>query len=479
MRFNTHWSGNINYAYVSDDYWFQDFGNGSILALTNQLLQQAGITYTNAVWTFTGQFQGYETLHPINQSIVNNQYARLPQLTLSNTYPQAFYGLNYLFNSELVYFKRQKNPGELIVPPAATRLNIQPQISWPLIDAIGYLTPTVQLSATSYEIDHQTPTMPHQINRFLPIFDLDAGLYLDRLIQWLGKTYHQTLEPRLFYLYAPFRAQNNIPIFDTTAPIFNIDQLFRTNRFTGIDRIGDANQLTIAATTRFLSPDTGEEKANVSIGEIFYFQNRRVTLCQGLNGLACEDIGFGAVPPKSLTSPIVGQLKYFLNQNWNTNLNLAWNSSNHYAENMALNFQYKPETNHIFNFGYNFIRNGDVLEVTPAGQVTADNIRNLNQTAFSFIWPLNNHWHILGNWNYNLSRGFSQTYFSGLEYNGCCFAIRAVAGRTYTALNQNTNPIFGNVFYLQLELRGLGNFGTSDPSTLLKTNIAGYQDIFG
>jgi len=479
MQFNSHWSGNINYAYVSDDYWFRDFGNGSVLALTNQLLQQAGVTYTNDVWTFTGQFQGYETLHPVNQSVVNNQYARLPQLTLSNTAPQCFYGLNYLFNSELVYFERQKNPGELITPPAATRLNIQPQISWPLISAMGYLTPTLQLSATSYEINHPMPGDPNRINRFLPIFDIDAGLYFDRLTHWFGTLYRQTLEPRLFYLYVPFRNQNDIPIFDTTAPVFNTDQLFRTNRFTGIDRIGDANQITVAATTRFLSTETGEEKANASIGEIFYFQNRRVTLCRGLNGFDCEDVGIGAVPPKSATSPIVSQVKYFFNSNWNTSVSLSWDPNNNHAENTTLNFQYMPESNHIFNFGYNFIRNGDVLEFNPAGQVTADSIRNLNQTAFSFVWALNDHWHMIGDWNYNLSRGFSQTYFGGLEYNGCCFAIRAVAGRTYTSLNQNTNPVFGNVFYLQLQLKGLGNFGTSDPSALLKANIAGYQDMFG
>lgn len=483
-RFNEHWTGNVSYAHVSDDYYFQDFGSGSIVALTNQLLQEAGVTYMGEAWTFMAQVQGYQTLHPVNQTAVNNQYSRLPQLLLRNTSPQCFHGLTYQFNGELVYFDRDKNPGEFFTPPSATRLNIQPQISWPFIRAYGYFTPTLQLSATQYEINHQIAGNPTNIGRFLPIFDIDTGLYFDRCIRWLGKAYRQTFEPRLFYLYVPFRNQTDIPIFDTTAPVFNVDQLFRTNRFTGIDRIGDANQITLAATTRFLSTETGEEKAKASIGEIFYFQNRRVTLCQnfqgldGFNRLDCQDVGIGAVPPKIPTSPIVGEIDYFFSKKWNASMSLSWNPNNNNAENTTINLQYIPGTNRIFNFGYNFIRNGDIIKFNPLGQITGDSIRNLNQTAFSFAWPIDDHWNIIGDWNYNLSRGFSQTYFAGLEYNGCCFAIRAIGGRTYTSLNQNTNPVFGNVFYLQLQLKGLGNFGTSDPSALLKANIAGYHDMF-
>ena len=310
-QFNCHWSGHIDYNYVSDDYYFQDFGNGSVLSLTNQLLQQAGITYTDDVWTWGLQFEGYETLHPVNQSIVNNQYMRLPQIVLSNTYPQCLYDLNYQFNAELVHFKREKNPGEILIPPEANRFNVQPQVSWPWVRSEGYIIPTLQLSATQYDISHQHPlTNPTKIDRFLPIFDVDAGLYFDRMVRWCGKLYRQTLEPRLFYLYVPYRNQDDIPIFDTTIPVFNTDQLFRTNRFTSIDRIGDADQITAAITTRFLCNSNGDEKANITIGEIFYFENRRVRLC---NGFDCQEVGvgIGAVPPKDPTSPIVGQINYF------------------------------------------------------------------------------------------------------------------------------------------------------------------------
>lgn len=475
-QFNKCWSSKINYNHVSDDYYFEDFGNGSVLSLTNQLLQQASVTYANDTWTFIGQVEGYQTLHPVNQSVVNNQYARLPQFLLSNTNPQSFYGLKYQLNSELVHFDREKNPGEFITPPSANRFNLQPQISWPLIYSAGYFTPTLQLSQTRYDITDPLPNNPTKINRFLPIADIDTGLYFDRCIRWFGRSYRQTFEPRLFYLYVPFRDQNNIPIFDTTAPVFNVDQLFRTNRFTGLDRIGDANQVTLAATTRFLCSETGEEKAKASIGEIFYFENRRVTLC---NEFGCQDVGIGAVPPKAATSPIVGQVTYFLDRHWNVNLGMSWDPNSCQTQNTTFNFQYTPITNAVFNWSYNFIRNGDILQFNPSGIIAPENIRNLNQTAFSFAWPVNEHWSMIADWNYNLSRGFSQTYFGGVQYDGCCFAIRALAGRTYTALNQNGTPVFGPVFYLQLQLKGLGNFGTSDPSSLLKTNVAGYHDIFG
>ena len=159
-------------------------------------------------------------------------------------------------------------------------------------------------------------------------------------------------------------------------------------------------------------------------------------------------------------------------------MSFAWDPNGNRCRKYHVKSSISPRKDYVFNLGYNFIHNGDILDFDATGRIRTDSIRNLNQTAFSFAWPINDHWHMLGNWNYNLSRGFSQTYFYGLEYNGCCFAIRAIAGRTFTALNQNSNPVFGPVFYLQLQLKGLGNFGTSDPGTVTQSQYSRVSRYF-
>ena len=81
-------------------------------------------------------------------------------------------------------------------------------------------------------------------SRSLPIGSIDAGLFFDRETSIRGKSFLQTLEPRLFYLRTPYRNRDELPIFDTRDFTFSWGQLFRDSRYTGADRQNDANQLT-------------------------------------------------------------------------------------------------------------------------------------------------------------------------------------------------------------------------------------------
>ncbi|MBV8803121.1 MAG: LPS-assembly protein LptD, partial [Gammaproteobacteria bacterium] len=86
-RFNTHWDSNIDYNWVSDDYYLKDFNSGLHTFSPNQLLQQADTNYKGEYWQFMGRLQSYQTLHPIDQPSLANQYSRLPQLVLTGDYP--------------------------------------------------------------------------------------------------------------------------------------------------------------------------------------------------------------------------------------------------------------------------------------------------------------------------------------------------------------------------------------------------------
>lgn len=490
--FDPHWRGGVDFNYVSDSYYIQDFGNPEIFA-PNQLPRNLDLKYSGKQWTFSGILQTYQTLHPINQTPVANVYSRLPQLDFNGNFPNQAYGLRYKLDNQFVYFDRAANPGEVFVPPStgipkAGRFNIQPGVSLPLNSLAGYITPSLQLALTNYNITNQVVTLPNSIQRGLPIFNVDSGLYFDRDTHFMHADWQQTLEPRLFYLYVPYRNQNDIPIFDTALVPFSYDSLFLTNRFSGYDRIGDANQVAFSLTTRLLNADTGVEQFRASVGEIAYFRNRQVSVCSLVpvktpTGVVVKTVCpnpitmVGGTSPTDVISPIAGQLKYYINSSWSTTANLAWDFHRHQPVNSSLYFHYQPSPDRVFNLSYTFIRFGDPTLTTPPPAVFSHK-NDFNQLGFSFAWPVKTHWNVIGSWNYNVSHAYPQTFFYGVEYDTCCWAARLVAGRAFTALNQNGLPVFNNNIYLQWQLKGLGTVGTAAPTDLLRTGIPGYYDNF-
>ncbi len=496
-QFNDNWSGSVNYTRVSDDYYLEDFGATPAEIITNQLLQQATISYESEDWNFMGRLQSFQTLHPVNQAVTVNQYNSLPQFVLNSNLPIYDDQLNYEFSGELVNFTNTPNPGSTILPPEGTRINLVPGILFPMRTAAAYLTPQLQFDFTEYNVRNQPENFSDDINRSVPIFDIDSGLYFDRDVSLFGGDYEQTLEPRVYYLYVPFRNQNDIPIFDTYIQPFTYDQLYLDNRFTGVDRIGDANQISVGLSSRFLDQNTGEQKFQVGLGDIIYFENRQVSLC---NTPGCTDSAIvggmltpiassvGTTSQTESTSPIVGQMTYNFNKAWNATANLAWDPNTHlHTQNAGLNLQYNPLPDYIFNVGYNFLRYGDALTAQPDStpNTIEPNVpatsgqNNLSQPGFSFVWPLEDQWQVVGSWNYNLSHEHSQAYFYGVEYDSCCWAVRLVQAHIFSSLNNSGAPQYSNTFYIQWQLKGLGNIGTNDPTSLLLSSIPGYADNFG
>lgn len=475
--FSPHLKGRIDYTQVSDDYYQEDFNLKSSTA--GQLVQQGDLTYSDTHWSSHLLVQNYQTLHPVNLLSNANQYQRLPDLSFYANYPNK--GLwDYSLSSQAVYFTRSLNPGETYnsdsgQPTSGTRLNFQPGVSLPIFNPSGYVTPTLQYQVTQYQLENQTIGYNSQITRALPIFNIDSGLYFDRNVSLFNTAYQQTLEPRVYYLYVPYQDQYQIPVFDTGTQPFTYDQLFMTNRFTGLDRLGDANQVSLGLTTRFLDSDSGMEKAKFAIGRIFYGENRRVMLC---TTPGCTDSSYtiGATSPTESASPLVGLATYNINQQWSANGNLAWDPIYHQTENGDITIQYKPKVNHIINVGYDFIRYGDPNNPPTANPTDPSN--NLNQFTTSFVWPLNHSWDAMASWNYNISHDHSQTFLYGVTYNACCYAIRLSVGKTFTALSGDGNPMYNRQLYLQFVLKGMGGVGTANALNTLKSNIPGYEDTF-
>ncbi|EKD71565.1 MAG: organic solvent tolerance protein, partial [uncultured bacterium] len=266
--------------------------------------------------------------------------------------------------------------------------------------------------------------------------------------------------------------QATIPTFDTTVNTLTYDQLFNYNRFSGIDRIGDANQVGVGVSTRLIDQETGLEKVRLGVGDIIYFANRRVTFC---NNTSCTDNPFNPDNHRRL-SPISGLLEYKVNPLWNLSSNAIWNPISKQLDNSRIGLHYKLDEIYIANLGYSFVRNGDVL----SGINVNSSKNNLKLTDFSIGWPVVSDISAVGRWSQNWNQHHLQNLLYGLQYDTCCWAMRFVAGRAYIGLDPNNNnkPQYNSQAYIQFALKGLGNIGSGNPSGLLNS-ITGYNTQFG
>ncbi|NJN45989.1 MAG: LPS assembly protein LptD [Candidatus Competibacteraceae bacterium] len=323
------------------------------------------------------------------------------------------------------------------------RLDIESGVRLPLNANAGFLIPSVDYRYTAYTLDNIAPGADDNPTRSAPIASVDAGLVFERPLQlrhWLGGSGIQTLEPRLFYLYVPFRDQTAIPLFDSTEVDRGYPWLFLDNRFTGADRLGDANQLTTALTTRFLSTGDGREQWRASIGQIHYFQDRRVTLDNTLaedrsrSELIAETlINFG--PTLSLRGA------------------LQWDVDRNETRRGAFDLRYHPGSNRLFNLSHRFATD------------------ELEQLDLAVVWPVMDQWRTVARWNYSLKENRNLDLFAGFEYEECCWALRLLA-RQRRDDPDDDNP--ANSVLVELELKGLAGIG-SNINNILERAILGYD----
>ncbi len=429
------WSFDVDINYVSDNNYLDDLGDSLAVTSTRHLERVGQVRYTGSDWSLLGKTQYYQTVDDTIQTS-NRPYSRLPQLLFDLKKPRQTYGLTYHLRSEYVNFEHSDND-----KIKGHRFDFQPAVTLPLIKRWGFLTPKASIRYTRYTLENQVAGVEDDPDRFLPTFSLDSGLFFERNGSWLGKAIVHTLEPRLFYLYTPKENQDDLPNFDTSDVTFSFASLFRENRFSGSDRVGDANQLTAALTSRILSDRTGAELLNLSIGQIFYFRDREV---QRTTGAADTEN----------SSSVVAELAAEIGWDWSLRSGIQWDphASNDNVENGSFSLRYNDDSEKVFNAEYNYTRD------------------SVEQTDLSARWPINNKWGVVGRWTY--SHLFEETVqtFAGIEYDNCCWRVRLIGQQLLTDVEEE--PV--NSVLLQFQLKGLGGWGKADDS-FLERNISGYQ----
>lgn len=470
----------IDFQQLSDDYFLQDFSSNMAVMTVRQLLRQGNLTYTTPHWLFRAMVESYQTLNPINETPILDIYRRQPQLLAQGIYDDLPFNANFAVLGQYDQFRMPKN---VLFKQQGPRYHLNPILSLPQIKSWGYITPAVELVENYYQVSNTwypflwqvnpyPDRWPESFNRTIPRYYVDSGLFLERPLPFRGQA--QTLEPRFFYLKVPYHDQDPIPVYDSAYMIFNVDQLFRTNRFSGFDRIGDTDQFSYALTSRWLSAQ-GSEKASITVGQIRYFSDRKVQLCQTPTGDCIDNpLTLGYLSPLSRFSPVASRGTYHFDPALTLIGDYVWDPATHSTNNGHLAFHYQPAANKILNLGYTYLVNGDVTKV--AYSYLENN--PLHQATISYAWPMSERWSSLGTYSYNISKRYEMASFLGVQYDSCCWGVRLLGGRSFQSLNTQLQPQYNNNVYLQIILKGLGSAGNSDPSSIIHTYLPTYYDEF-
>lgn len=457
QNFGHGFGGLLNISGVSDDDYFADLSSRSVVSSQRQLLRQGVLSYgsPSGWWSASMVGQSYQTLNPDRTpgQQIEHVYSLAPQVNLSARRPD-YLGADLAFLGQYTSFRHHDatNRDPSLRKDEGTRFVAYPQVALPFVQPGWYVTPKVGAHVTHYSIDRNVPGTlgdPGSITRSLPIVSVDSGMTFERDTTWFGARATQTLEPRLYYLYVPYRDQSRIPVFDSGVADFNFAQIFSENQFSGYDRVSDAHQLTAAVVTRLIDPTSGAEAMRAMFGQRYYFRRQQVTL-PGATALRASAVDkwnrsdflaafSGRVLPKTFLDAA-----------------LQYNPSDARMERSSIGMRYQPDFGKVLNASYRF----GSKEI--AGGTAFKNFDVAGQ------WPIWGGLSAVGRYNYSILDHKPVETVGGLEYSEGCWAVRVVGHQVATTTGKSNKSLF-----VQLELTDFARIG-SNPIDLLRRNITGY-----
>jgi LPS-assembly protein len=486
-------------AAVSDTNYFSDFAVGSEQTSVTYLQRRAEVQYYDDSWRIRAELQNFQTIDTLVTGGFR-PYSRLPRVQADGLFPLPGSPLEFALEGEATDFVREAGPN-------GVRLDLSPELRWSSRGPGWFFEPALGYRFTQYDLENATPGDPSTPTRALPYGRLDTGLVFERDAGSANQR-TQTLEPRMMYSYVPYRNQNLLPIFDTALPDLNLTELFRTNRFVGDDRIGDANQLAVGLTTRLFDHVSGTQYLSATIGQIRYFSTPRVLFPNAFYADSGEpSANSPIVNPLQLPQPLLtacpfqtgpkSPAQYFINaqgqcealvtgtatgQNAGINpasdlvsevdltgykhlsvdIKYLYNPYQSQIDKLELGVQYHPEPAKVVNLGYRF----------------QEGI--LKQYDGSFAWPIAGHWNTVGRWVYSVADHQTIEQVAGFEYKSCCWRVQLVQRRYLRRPDPSgsspTDLLHGTLdtsIALQLELTGLSSVGKPADS-YLEHEIRGY-----
>jgi LPS-assembly protein len=429
QNFGNGFGGYVNYNKVSDNTYPEDLASASdqFLNGTPTLFQQeAGLTYNNGPWSVLTRIQHWQTLPP---SVA--PYGREPELNVK----YAKYNVGgFDFGAEADYSRFRITTSDMT---QGDRVVFNPYVSYGVYGPGYFVVPKLQYHFASYDlssISSSTPNTPKNFTESIPTASFDAGLIFDRSVRLFGQDFIQTLEPRLYYVYTPYRNQSNAPLFDTAESDFGLAEIFQPNTFVGNDRIADANRLTAALTTRFINPDTGDERARFVIAQQYYFNDQRVTLLPGEATSTAQH------------SDLILGASVKLGPSFASETAFQYNADNNQLVKSSIGFGYSPDVRKVINVAYRYTRANTTLDGQP-----------INQFLVSAQWPLTRRLYAVGRFNYDLSGNRVVDGLLGLQYDADCWALGVGLQRYANGVNTSGQQNSATRFMAQLTLKGLSS----------------------
>lgn len=436
-QLTSRWRTDLTFDWVSDSEYFEDLGTSLAVSSQSFLEQRADLSYSGDNFYLLTRAQHYQTVDS-DLPGTSRPYGRLPQIYLATGFHERNLRLNVNTTAEVVHFDRRDSV-------TGVRWDLRPNVTFPYRTASGFIVPKAILRYTGYSLSNEPRTQDDAPSRLVPSFSIDSGLFFDRPFSFGARQLTQTLEPRLYYLFTPFDRQDDLPVFDTGEFTFSFAQLFRDDRFSGADRLSDANQLTMAVTSRFLDQASGAELGRISLGQIRYFRDRKVTLP-------------GSRVDTSSSSDFVAEVVANLDERWRVSAGTQWDSDANQSDRNVVAVRYQPDERRVLNVHYRFVR--DAVD------------QSVEQTDVSFAWPVSRYWRAVGRWNYSLEDNQTVGVFSGFEYESCCWGLRVV-GRRYLIGN---NGEYNSGIFVQFVLKGLTSVGNA--TEFLGRSVPGYRNEF-
>ena len=480
------WQARANLQWISDARYLEDFSNNLNNLSEISISSNLGLYGRGRYWD-AGLMADHQQLADYTLFERQLRYDRLPraflnwQQPLGNWFEAGVHAeavrFQHISDDEVVQSLSGGDTLSYEYRPGGTRYDFKPYLSMPLEGAGWFVRPTLAWRYTGYRLDEgmadsiaydravvaargSTTGVTRELvdsfrddspTRSMPIASFDAGLYFDRDTEIGGTAFLHTLEPRLFYLNAPYRNQDALPRFDTSSMTFSWGQLFRDNRFTGADRQTDANQITLALTSRLIRQEDGREKLTASIGQIRYLEDSRVSL------------GVGGTGIEQGKSAWVADASYAINDRWSIGASYQWDPQYRRQNLASFRTRYLVGDEGIVNLGYRYRRSptsgNDLLE----------------QVDFSFLYPITQSWSLVGRYYYSLLDTGSRDPqllegIFGVQWDSCCLAARVVARRYL----RNRTGEMNDALQFEIELKGLGSAGP-DTERRLRRAILGYD----
>ncbi|MEX3548394.1 MAG: LPS-assembly protein LptD [Burkholderia sp.] len=448
QNFGNGFGGYVYYNKVSDQAYSGDLGSTNQFANGTQTLyqQEAGLTYYNGPWSILTRYQHWQTLQPTVAP-----YGREPQWNVKYT---KYNVGGFDFGAEADYTRFKITTSD---QPEGDRVMFNPYVSYGVYGPGYFIVSKAQLHLASYDLTNTTGGTPGQPKHFtysIPTLSFDMGLVFDRSVRLFGQDFIQTLEPRFYYVYTPYRNQLDAPLFDTAESDFGLAEIFTTNTFVGNDRISDENRVTAALTTRFLDAATGDERARFVIAQQYYFTDQCVTL------------GPTQTPVQARHSDLIVGTSIKLGVVFVSETAFQYNADNNQLVKSSIGFGYSPGERRVLNVAYRYTRaNASTLVNEP-----------INQILVSGQWPLTQHLYALGRFNYDLAGKRVVDGLLGFQYDADCWAVGAGVQRTANGVNLSGQQSSATRFMAQLTLKGLSNIDNGLMAAF-KDGVPGYMPL--